>query len=292
MSGLLASLSALAAAIGLASMAASSSDDENGSGQGNSDVDQSSRQSGSDNSDETSTASVTLDDPTADPTPPSSGGTVSSSAFYGQNGQLILEAESGDAEGNWQEIRLDGETTMLWDADSSSYRSPPANQSIDFDFVVEDSGTYTIALRGARVRDVMNDSDRLEANGSLRTDTGNDAYIKVTNLDTDQVVVEPTKLFVGLGDRDEELRWGSTFDEHGSGFRTATVNVEAGTNYGLEIIGRSDAFAIDRITLSLTGRLYDENTEESPLLSDVIATVSEVETPDDEDDPDDMIDTV
>ncbi|MEM1076460.1 MAG: hypothetical protein AAGI36_18520 [Pseudomonadota bacterium] len=213
-------------------------------------------------------------------------------AFFGADGQLVLEAESGASEGDWEEITVDGETAMLWDADRSSYGSAPDNQAITFDFVVEETGSYSISLHGARVFDVMNDSDRYHGDGSLRTDTGNDVYIKITDADTDEVIIEPTKLYVGLGDRNEELRWGSTFDTHSDGHYPAAADIEADRNYTLEVIGRSDAFALDRITLGLDGRLYDEDVEESPLLTDYIATLPDTESAGDPDAEDDLVDMV
>lgn len=301
MSGIFATLSALFATFGLASMTSSSddADAENDIAAGGLSSASDAWEAGNDLADDSvSSNSGTdigspMDDPSAsvgdgagpnteDPTA-GFGASASEAAFFGEDGQLILEAESGEAEGNWEETTVDDETVMLWDADSSSYGSAPENEAISFDFVVDESGTYSISLHGARVRDVMNASDLLEGDGTtLRTDTGNDVYIKITDLDADEVVVEPTKLFIGLGDRNEELRWGSTFDTRSDGHFPATAEVEAGTNYSLEIIGRSDAFALDRITLALDDRLYDEDIEESPLLTDYIATLPEDATmPDD-----------
>ncbi|MEM9910185.1 MAG: hypothetical protein AAF922_05320 [Pseudomonadota bacterium] len=204
---------------------------------------------------------------------------LSEAAYFAQNGQLVVEAESGESEGNWEEISFDGETAMLWDANSSSYGRAPDNEAITFEFATEESGTYTIALHGGRMRDVMNDSDLRDGDGSLRTDTGNDVYIRITNLENAEEVVGPTKLYIGLGNSDEDLRWGSTFDPAGGGHVSATAELQANTAYKLEVIGRSDAFALDRITLSNDGALYDTEVDESPLLTDYMAAVPEEDVP-------------
>ena len=85
------------------------------------------------------------------------------------------------------------------------------------------------------------------------------------------MILDPTKLFVGLGDADEELRWGDTFDiNHDKS--DARVQLEDDTAYRLDLIGRSDGHAIDRVTLAKGGFLRDADVAESGLLMDALSS--------------------
>ena len=192
-------------------------------------------------------------------------------AFYSEDGVLVLEAESGKALGEWEERTVDGEKVMLWDAESNSYGSAKETEALSFEFVAEEAGTYFIAIHGGRVTSAMDADD-------VRNDTGNDSYVKLTNLETGEVILDPTKLFVGLGDADEELRWGKTFDKDDVK-SDAKINLEQDTAYRLDLIGRSDGHMIDRVTLAKGGFLRDTEVEESAQLLDqlTLAAVPESE---------------
>ncbi|MEO1299027.1 MAG: hypothetical protein AAFW75_25270, partial [Cyanobacteria bacterium J06636_16] len=181
--------------------------------------------------------------------------------FSTKNGKLILEAESAKAVGDWKQTTVDGEKSLLWDADRSSYGKVPTGQTLSYEFRTDEGGAYNIALHSARVKSVMNASDRFE-NGKERTDTGNDAYVSLINAQTGAVVQKPTKLFTGLGSSDKDLKWGTTFDANHKK-SAAQVNLAANTEYRLEITGRSDGYALDRITLSNDGVLRDTTSPES-----------------------------
>lgn len=189
------------------------------------------------------------------------------SAFYAAEGQLILEAESGDANGAWKKVAVDGETGMLWDADGNSYNRAQDGQELSFDFVAEEGGSYFIALHAGRFKSAQDPGD-------VRHDTGNDAWVKVTNLETGEVILDPIKLFTGLGDADRELKWGKTFDANHEK-SDAKVTLEADTGYRLELIGRSDGHVIDRVTLSKGGFLRDTEVDESLALMDALTTSNE-----------------
>jgi len=192
--------------------------------------------------------------------------TSPSDAFFADNGQLILEAESADASGNWIPRNVDSERVMLWDAESNSYNRALDEQALSFEFVAEEAGQYFVAIHGARVASTMDPDD-------VRSDTGNDSFVKVTNLETGEVIVDPTKLFISLGSRDEDLSWGTTFDAHEQKTQ-ATANLEADTAYRLELIGRSDGHAIDRVTLAKDSALRDTDLAESGLLLDYLDEAS------------------
>ncbi|WP_272063403.1 CAP domain-containing protein [Oscillatoria sp. CS-180] len=201
-------------------------------------------------------------DPTPDPGDPAPDGKV----FMAEKGQLILEAESAALTGDWTSTTVEGEKSVLWDADKSSYGKVPTGQTLSYQFETDEAGSYSIALHSGRVKDVMNDSDRYEkgSSGKERTDTGNDAYVAIINAETGEVVQKPTKLFTGLGNSDQDLKWGTTFDANHKK-SSAQVGLEADTQYRLEITGRSDGYVLDRITLSNDGALKDTQASQSPI---------------------------
>ncbi|MEO1024663.1 MAG: hypothetical protein AAFX07_03810 [Pseudomonadota bacterium] len=184
-------------------------------------------------------------------------------AYYAEDGRLVLEAENGDANGNWVETTVDGETAMLWDGSTNSYGQAQDGQELSFEFVTEEAGQYYIAMHAGRVKDVMSASD------AARHDTGNDAWVRLTDLDSGAVILQPTKLFTNLGNTDEELNWGKTFDKSHN-FSDPKVNLEANTSYRLDIVGRSDGHVIDRITLQKDGFLRDTEIAESDAWMDAL----------------------
>ncbi len=221
-------------------------------------------------SENSSTTSANVDDSSDSPT---NGGSDENSAtlaalsspenaYYADDGQLVLEAENGDALGHWQSRTVDGERAMLWDAETNSYNKAQDDQALSFEFVAEEAGQYFLAVHGGRIASTMDPDD-------VRSDTGNDAFYRVTNLETGEVILEPTKLFIGLGDADRDLKWGKTFDKNHEK-SDAQVQLEADTAYRLDVIGRSDGHVIDRITLSKDGFLRDTDVAESGGLMDAL----------------------
>ncbi len=191
---------------------------------------------------------------------------VGEGVFIGQDGTVVIEAESAEAVGHWRQVSMDGATGLLWDAPSSSYNRVPDGQTLSYEFVVDESGNYSFATRAGRMFSTMNNSDRYEGgnpNNKQRTDTGNDAYIAVINAETGEVVQAPTKLFVGLGGADRDFKWGTTFDQNHNKYQ-AKFDLEQDVLYRLEISGRSDGYVLDKVTLNNGGALRDDNAEESP----------------------------
>ncbi|MEO1641405.1 MAG: calcium-binding protein [Pseudomonadota bacterium] len=184
--------------------------------------------------------------------------------FRGQDGTVIIEAESSAETGDWTERTIGGERVMLWDSAASNYNRVDPDEALIYTFSTDESGRYFIALHSTRVKSVMNDNDRFEEDGTERTDTGNDIYFAVVDAATNSYVTEPTKLFTGLGNRDREFAWGTRFDPPGDGAQpTATVDLQANKEYRLEITGRSDGYALDRIVMNKDGLLRDESSAES-----------------------------
>ncbi|MEO0867157.1 MAG: hypothetical protein AAFY17_01685 [Cyanobacteria bacterium J06642_11] len=211
------------------------------------------------------------------PQPPSD-----SKVFQMQGGQLVMEAESAEAVGDWQVTTLNGETSLLWDPEASSIAKVPDGQTLTYEFETDAAGSYGIALHSGRVKSAMGAEDRYKngRNGEERRDTGNDVFISVVNTETGQVVQSPTKLFTVLGNTDKTLKWGTHFDGKHT-ISPAQVNLQGDTRYRLEISGRADAYGLDRITLSNNGFLTDTNLPQSPFITDnVPAPTPGIPTPD------------
>ncbi|MEM9004225.1 MAG: DUF5060 domain-containing protein [Cyanobacteria bacterium P01_F01_bin.86] len=210
--------------------------------------------------------------PAPDPAPdPASGGKI----FQAEDGQLVIEAESASPVGDWKSMTIQGEKALLWDAASSSYGKVPQGQTLSYEFATDEAGAYRIAMHSGRVKSVMNNSDLYHKgnpkNGE-RGDTGNDAFVAIINAETNEVVRKPTKLYTHLGQADRELMWGNTFDANHKK-SPAQVTLEADTQYRLEISGRSDGYALDRITLSNDGFLRDTEAPESSTKASASDTV-------------------
>ncbi|MEO0532263.1 MAG: hypothetical protein AAF215_00120 [Cyanobacteria bacterium P01_A01_bin.123] len=205
-------------------------------------------------------------DPSIPPPPEPPTPNPSGSVFLAQNGQVVIEAESANPTGDWQKVTVGGEASLLWDAAQSSYGKVPNGQTLAYQFETDEAGTYSIAMHSGRIKSAMNASDRYEngKSGPERTDTGNDAYVSIINAETGAVVQSPTKLFTGLGSSDRELKWGTTFDANHNKSQ-AQVTLQADTQYRLEISGRSDGYALDRVTLSNDGFLKDADAPQSPI---------------------------
>jgi len=196
------------------------------------------------------------------PFDPSVGGEV----YSGTGGTLILEAENTDLQGDWSRVTVDGEQSILWDSDKSNYGQVDPAETVKFTFMVDESGVYSVGMHSGRIKSVMNDSDRYEngSSGAERTDTGNDAYVGLVDAVTGEVIKTPTKLYTGLGSADQDLKWGTKFDDS-SGHYDAELTLEAGRIYELEITGRSDGYVLDRITLNKGGFLRDADASASAL---------------------------
>jgi hypothetical protein len=126
---------------------------------------------------------------------------------------------------------------------------------------MEESGTYNIALNSGRVKSAMTSAER------NLSDRGNDAFVSIVTAGGN-VVLPPTKLYTQLGGSDEDLRWGTTFDRNHSK-SGANVSLNANTDYRLEITGRSDGYALDRITLNKGGFLTSTSVGQSPIIGSV-----------------------
>ena len=176
--------------------------------------------------------------------------------YLAQNGQVVIEAENTNLQGDWKKVTVDGKQSVLWDAQRSSYNKVLPGQTLSYVFETDEAGQYSIAMNSARRKSAMNAGER------SRSDTGNDVFVSIIEEQTGKVVQDPTKLFTGLGSSDEDLRWGSTFDRHHKKL-PAKVSLNKNTQYRLEVAGRSDGYVLDRITLSNDGFLKNTTIAES-----------------------------
>lgn len=158
---------------------------------------------------------------------------------------VSLKASAGKATGDWEARKVEGQDVMLWNSSQSNYGKPQANQSISFNITVPESGAYTINLNSARVRSVMSPHERHEK------DRGNDVFVKISDLDTGETILQPRKLFTYFGHTDETMKIGNQFSE-GHSVSRAMVGLKSGTNYRLEVIGRSDGYALGDVSLERT----------------------------------------
>lgn len=168
---------------------------------------------------------------------PGSGGTV-----IGSGGQIILEAEDGSSNGAWVRRQVDGRNVMVWAAKEHSYFDVKKSETMSYNFEADKSGNFNVGLNSARLT-----SDLLKADRG-HDDKGNDVYFQLTDLTTGKVVKSPTKFVTYFGKANDEFRMGDLFDVHGTS--KANVNLVAGNQYRLDIIGRSPGFALDKIVLS------------------------------------------
>ena len=177
--------------------------------------------------------------------------------YLAKNGQVVIEAENTELQGDWEKVTVDGRKSVLWDANKNSYGKVPSGQTLSYVFETDEAGQYSIAMYSARRKSAMNNvKDR------GRGDTGNDAYVAIIEEQTGKVVQSSTKLFTGLGSLDEKFKWGNTFDGHHKKM-PAQVRLNKNTQYRLEVSGRSDGYVIDRITLSNDGFLKNTTIAES-----------------------------
>ncbi|MGK7895730.1 MAG: malectin domain-containing carbohydrate-binding protein, partial [Xenococcus sp. (in: cyanobacteria)] len=177
---------------------------------------------------------------------------------YGvKDGQVIIEAENTNLQGNWENIEIDGRQGVLYDG-KNSFGKVPVGQTLEYNFQTDEEGNYYIALHSARHEAAMQ---------KFANDLGNDAWVEVIDSQTNETILNPTKLFTHFGSVNEEYKWGTTFDiNHEKS--AATVNLSANKEYTLRISGRSDGYVLDRITLSNDGFLKNISTPESPLLEE------------------------
>ncbi|MEP3636069.1 MAG: hypothetical protein ABJM43_19740 [Paracoccaceae bacterium] len=186
---------------------------------------------------------------TEDSAVPSAGGTGAGTASVGGNaagggGQIEMQAEDAtSSSGSWVQQTVDGETVMVWDASTSNYSGVNEGEALSYNFTAGSDGTHDINLISARVKSAMGADER------NADDRGNDVHVRVTNVETGEVILQPMKLFTNLGGSDGVLKTGNTFDQNHNK-SAATVDLDSGVEYKIDIIGRSDGYALDKITLN------------------------------------------
>lgn len=179
-----------------------------------------------------------------------------------EQGRLVLEAESSELEGNWEQVEVSGRTAVLYDG-PNSFSQKPSGQTLSYEFVADEAGIFDISLYGGRLNSAQSPGE------SLRSDLGNDVYVEVIDVETGAFLLEPTKQYIQLDFSNAEYRWGNTLDRNGQRSQSK-INLQADRQYRLEITGRSDGFILDRITLGNDGRFRDADRPESPLVGGTI----------------------
>lgn len=186
-----------------------------------------------------------------------------------QNGNIIIEAESVNPIGHWQEHSFiesspagkASRTTLLFDPPESSLSGAEKNQTLVYRFKTNEAATYRIALFMGRDRSKFSTRDPANSKGSWGDVGNNDVYVSVIEDDTDEVVQKPRRLFVGTRlDLNDRMGWGNTYDR---GAR-AQHSLKANTIYRLEVAGRGDGVIIDRITIRSDSHLRNVFAQQPP----------------------------
>ncbi|MEM7579313.1 MAG: hypothetical protein AAF316_05555 [Cyanobacteria bacterium P01_A01_bin.80] len=185
-------------------------------------------------------------------TPPASSPDTEDKVYLASNGQVVIEAESTELTGDWEKVKIDNRDGVLYNG-ANSFNKVPQGQTLEYKFETDEGGNYNIALHSARDKSAMNE---------FRNDLGNDAFVSIENVETGEVIQQPTKLFTNFGSLNGEYRWGTTFDAKGEK-SPAKVKLDPNTEYRLKIDGRSDGYVIDKITLSNDGFLKDADADPS-----------------------------
>jgi len=175
---------------------------------------------------------------------------VSAPLYQAQNGILMIEAEDADPVGDWREVPVDGATGLLFDPTQSSESTPPVGQSLSYIFRTNEAASYHFALKSGRITSVIEEGFDI-AYG----DTGNnDTWFSLYNARTNAVIQNPIRHLTGNWNNSNGwLKWGNLFSNG-----TSRLNLDANTEYRLELAGRSDGFVLDRV--SIRSESFKNNT--------------------------------
>ncbi|MEL7085077.1 MAG: cadherin domain-containing protein [Cyanobacteria bacterium J06597_1] len=176
--------------------------------------------------------------------------------FLGNNGRVVIEAESIAPNGDWVPLEVDGEDLYLYTGPNSFGRAR-AEQQLEYRFTTDESGLYSIAVHGARDNSLVD---------PFENDRGNDLFVGIENAETGEVIQRPTKFPTFFRDSNLTLKWGTTFSVNAE-LGPARVNLDANTEYRLLLTGRSTGYAVDRITLRNGGFLRSTTVPQSEIES-------------------------
>ncbi len=191
-----------------------------------------------------------IDSP-VDPVIPSEDG-----VSIGENGLVVIEAETAELNGSWEVRDIDGakgEGILAWDTRKDSFKNP--QDTLEYKFTVDKSGDYNLTLRGYKP-DTGEPSDR-----------NNDFFVKLVDSQG-KVLQDHIKIFFSGGP--EKFLWAKTFDQNDKKSDAVFEDLIAGEVYTLEVSGRSRQAGFDRIHLSEDGRNQDANEPASKIQGDVV----------------------
>lgn len=167
-------------------------------------------------------------------------------SVQGSGDNISLKATDVPSSGSWRKMNVGGRSSMVWDAASSNYGSPDPNEALSFNIRPSKSGVYNVDLQSARLPSVMSSHEAHE------NDRGNDVFFQVTDLETGEVIQRPTKLFTYFGSQNETYKSGDTFDSNHRK-SPAQIKLDGGSRYRIDIIGRSDGYALNEVNLTRRG---------------------------------------
>ncbi|WP_424930541.1 DUF5060 domain-containing protein [Amaricoccus tamworthensis] len=178
-----------------------------------------------------------------------------SDAVVAKNGLVVMEAESADMVGFWQDgSDIEGHTgdgAFTW-AGKNRYKEPIEDSTLEYKFALEESGDYHLSLRCYRPQ-----------NGAA-SDVNNDFWIQIDDGPW-------IKMYFG-GARGE-WNW-ATRQDTADGHLKAIYDLDEGM-HTIRIEGRSNWATIDRLHLNKGG--FNNNADESP--SDYYDGTLKVEEP-------------
>lgn len=185
--------------------------------------------------------------------------------FVAQNGLVVMEAESVPLEEGWED-RTDASgytgTGYRFFTKNSFWGGDPVGRTSYF-FDIDSPGIYSMFVRAQK------DHKQL--------DLANDCYVKMVGQKG--VDGKDVKLYLG-GNRINFWRFSDQLDYHEEKF-SAKYNFEGVGTYELQLSGRSQNFAIDRIVLYKQGTsstvALDPRTPESPRREGLPIKVNQVE---------------
>jgi|GEM_PF-2572727 len=171
----------------------------------------------------------------------------------------MVPASAMAASGHWTSAMVGGQSVMVWNpvsatgAEQSNYGRPDQSQSLSFRFSPTEGGQHRITVEGARIDSAVNEGEYNKHQGTSKGvhHLGNDVYLQVRDMDTGELVMQPQKFFLRVNDNGDTLMTGSEVDAHGR-IVPATVNLNAGGNYQVEFLGRSDGFAVAGASIAPT----------------------------------------
>ncbi|MGL1886735.1 MAG: DUF5060 domain-containing protein [Reichenbachiella sp.] len=183
---------------------------------------------------------------------------ITEGAFIETNGMLVIEAESTELVGKWEQKSeysgYTGEGYVQYITNSTNFDPQLAEATLSYTFYIETSGTYRIKIRNYIPNDDMTEM--------------NDLFFQI---DTDT----PWKSF---SHTTWSWNWDFMHDDGDENFFEPDYILDTG-EHTLKIIGRSDGFALDRIHMFLIGTegALDKTTPESEKFSSTAGSSSSSE---------------